>query len=150
MLLTKWNPFESLTELESDIFSLFDTRLRKKGKLLSGDIEADWLPAVDIYDDKEAFHFDVEAPGMKKDGFDINVDGSVLTIKGERKQEEEKKGENYYRVEREYGMFARSFTLPDTADTEKVDAEYKNGILKVKVGKKEVAKPKQIPVKNAA
>lgn len=138
MSLTKWDPFEALFE--------FQKAAQSMAKPVKKD---DWLPSVDIHEDKEAFYFDVEAPSINKDDFDIKVENSVLTIKGERKREEEKKDNNYYRIEREYGTFARSFSLPDTADSEKVSAEYKNGLLHVKLAKKEVAKPRQIEVKVA-
>ena len=138
MSLAKWDPFEALFE--------FQKAAQSVARPVNKD---DWLPSVDIHEDKEAFYFDVEAPGIKKEDFDIKVENSILTIKGERKREEEKKDKNYYRIEREYGTFARSFSLPDTADSEKVSAEYKSGILHVKLAKKEVAKPRQIEVKVA-
>lgn len=145
MFLTKWDPFEQLTGLQSDIDRLFQGRI---GDSKKGDwVKADWLPAVDIHEDKENFYFDVEAPGLDKKDFNISLNDRVLTIKGERKSEEKKEGKNYYRLERSYGQFTRSFELPETADTAKVDAEYKDGILKLKLSKKEEAKPKQIEVK---
>ena len=107
----------------------------------------DWYPAVDIHEDNNGFYLDVEAPGVSKDQFDVKVQDGVLTIRGERKHEEEKKDKNIYRSERMYGRFERSFTLPPVADSAKIEAEYKNGVLALKIPKKEVAKPAQIEVK---
>lgn len=144
MYLTKWDPFETLTSLQEDIDNIFNRHLRLRGDKRG--FQADWVPAVDIYEDKEAFYFDVEAPGLAKDNFDVNIENSTLTIKGQRAKKHEEKDKNYYRIEREYGAFTRSFTLPDTADSAKVNAEYKNGILTVKIAKKEAAKPRRIAV----
>jgi HSP20 family protein len=152
MFLTKWDPFEGLADLESSLGRALlgrrETPATQSQNKEVG-IKSDWYPAVDIHEDNEAYYFDVEAPGIEKDKFDISLQNSVLTLKGERSFENKKEGKNYYRVEREYGSFARSFTLPETADPAKVLAEYKNGILHVKVGKKEVAKPQKINVQVA-
>ena len=145
MLLTKWDPFEQLSTLQGEIDKVFAGKLSdSKQKSI---LRPDWFPAVDIHEDKENFYFDVEAPGLDKKDFNISITNNVLTIKGERKLEEKKEGKNYYRLERSFGQFLRSFELPDTANDNKVDAEYKDGILKVKLAKKEEAKPKQIEVK---
>ena len=146
MYLTRWDPFETLTELQDDVSRLFERQLTPKGEKRNL-LQADWYPAVDIHEDKEAYLFDVEAPGVEKNSFDVKVENQVLTIRGERKSSQEKKEGNVHRIERSYGSFARSFTLPETADTEKVNAEYKDGILHIKVAKKEAIKPKQIEVK---
>ncbi|MBX7147538.1 Hsp20/alpha crystallin family protein [bacterium] len=145
MLLTKWDPFEQLTSLQSDIDRLFQGKLVQNQK--RDWVNPDWLPAVDIHEDKENFYFDFEAPGLDKKDFNISINDRVLTIKGERKREEKKEGKNYFRLERSYGQFTRSFELPETANTAKIDAEYKDGILKLKLSKKEEAKPRQIEVK---
>ncbi len=143
MLMNHWDPFETLNTLQNEVYAT----LNKNRKRNSSEA-ASWYPAVDIHEDSQAYCFDVEAPGLSKDAFDISLDGNILTIKGERKREaEEKKEANYFRVEREYGVFARSFSLPETADADNVSAEYKNGILHIHVAKKELAKPRQIPIK---
>ena len=110
-------------------------------------MSSQWLPAVDIHEDQEAFYFDVEAPGIDKSLLDVKVEDSVLSIKGEKKTKHEEKAKNFFRVEREYGSFARSFTLPETADSTKTNAEYKDGVLHIKIAKKEAAKPKKVDVK---
>jgi len=150
MYLTKWNPFETISSLQDDIDNIFDTRFRPKnrkgGSFLTSDLESSWLPSVDIYDDKEALYFDVEVPGLDKDKIDIHVEDNVLSIKGEKKSESKTEDKNYFRVEREFGSFLRTFSLPDTADTGKIHADYKDGLLKIKIAKKEAAKPKKISV----
>lgn len=147
MTLTQWDPFETLFGLQREIDSAFNKRLSPSQTTVHQ--KSKWLPAVDIHEDKEAFYFDVEAPGVEKNDFDIKVENSILVMRGERKRSEEKNEKNYYRIEREYGSFLRSFSLPDTADSDNVTAEYKNGVLHVKLGKKETAKPKQIQVQIA-
>ncbi|MBF0492613.1 MAG: Hsp20/alpha crystallin family protein [Deltaproteobacteria bacterium] len=155
MFLTKWDPFETLSNLESDVDTGFGRMLRpgrfRKFLFKEPDFGSlDWLPSVDIKENKESYEFDVEVPGIEKEAIKVFIsDNNILNIKGERKKETEKKDENYQRIEREYGSFARSFTLPDNVDTAKVNADYKNGILKVTVAKKELVKPKEIPVKAA-
>ena len=151
MSLIKWDPYETLTELQEDVDRVFNRRFFPTwGKKADNNVQPlDWLPAVDIHEDKEAYHFDLEAPGMEKNQFDVKVENNALMIKGERKKEEERKDKNYYRMEREYGTFARSFLLPESADPNKINAEYRHGVLRVTIGKRETAKPKQIEVKGA-
>lgn len=152
MFLTKWDPFETLTSLQGDLDNILNKNLISVPRQLrkAASDSSDWLPSVDIDEDKESYNFHVEIPGIDKEGIQVFVsDDRILNIKGERKRESEKKEKNYHRVEREYGSFARSFTLPDNADAEKIAAEYKNGVLSVRVAKKEAAKPKAIEVKVA-
>lgn len=146
MYLTKFDPFESLTGLQNEMDRFLGHPLTKRANKNS---QVDWLPAVDIHQDNEGYYFDLEAPGLEKDNFDVSMEDNTLSIKGERKHHSEEKKKNFYRIEREYGTFARSFTLPETADSERVSAEYKNGILHVKVGKKEAVRPKKISVTTA-
>ena len=154
MFLTKWDPFENLSNIESELGTGLDRFLRhgtlrkllKENELGS----ANWFPSVDIKENKEFYEFDAEIPGMEKDQIKVFVsDNNILNMKGEREKEVEKKDENYHRIEREYGSFARSFSLPDNVDPNKIHAEYKNGILKVTIAKKETTKQKEIPVKAA-
>jgi HSP20 family protein len=105
-----------------------------------------WSPAVDIYEDKGNIYLDVEVPGMKKEDVKVKVEDKTLTVSGERKLEREEKKEGYYRVERSYGSFCRSFYLPDYVDSTKIKAKYEGGVLKLSIPKKEEAKPKEIPV----
>ena len=105
-----------------------------------------WTPAVDIYEDKDKYVVQAELPGMKREDIDVSLDGSTLTISGERKQEEEKKEGESYRSERFFGRFQRSVTLPMPIQANKIEAKYKDGVLAVTVPKSEEAKPKQIQV----
>jgi HSP20 family protein len=105
-----------------------------------------WSPAVDIFETDQEIVLQVEVPGLTKEQFHVEVDEGALQIRGERKIEKEVKEESYHRVERAYGAFHRSFLLPETVDPEKVRAELKDGVLEVRLGKREQAKPKQIQV----
>ncbi len=142
MAILKWDPFKELQALQERIDQLFEESLRGRGEIAP----ASWSPAVDIYETDDAIILEAELPGMNEKDIEVKIEDNVLTIRGERKFEEERKEENYYRMERFYGTFQRSFTLPSNVDTEKVKAEYKKGILKVTLPKKEQAKPKQIKI----
>ncbi len=106
-----------------------------------------WSPKCDIFETDNEIVVKVELPDVKKEDIKVSIDQNMLTIRGERKFEEETKRENYHRVERSYGEFRRTFTLPEFADPGKVNADYKDGILRVTLAKKEEVKPKQIDVK---
>jgi HSP20 family protein len=106
-----------------------------------------FAPAVDVYEDEHKVTLKIEVPGIDEKEIDVRVENNTLTVHGERKiEKEEKKEENYRRVERQYGSFTRTFTLPTTVDSEKVSATYDKGVLKVNLPKKAEAKPKQIKV----
>ncbi|UCE25668.1 MAG: Hsp20/alpha crystallin family protein [Candidatus Zixiibacteriota bacterium] len=109
--------------------------------------DSDFVPRVDIVDSEENVTMRFEVPGMDKDNFKISVKDKVLSVSGERKSETEEKGKNFIRTEIRSGSFCRSFTLPETIDSEKVKADYKNGILELTLAKREEAKPKEIEVK---
>jgi HSP20 family protein len=146
--LTRWNPFKDLDELESSLSMFFvRTPLRRQNGEQESMTIAEWSPLVDITEDDKEYLIKTELPEVKKDDVKVTVENGVLTITGERKFEKEEKGRKYHRVERAYGNFVRSFTLPDDADANKVNAEFKDGVLKVHVAKSETAKPKQIEVK---
>ncbi|NKE73294.1 Hsp20/alpha crystallin family protein [Nitrospiraceae bacterium HYJII51-Mn-bac16s-1-B09] len=109
----------------------------------------DWVPEVDIIESEKEYLIKAELPEIKKEDVKVSVEKGVLTIQGERKQEKEEKGKKFHRIERSYGAFERSFTLPDDADQGKVSAEFKDGILSVHLAKSEKAAPKPIEVKAA-
>jgi HSP20 family protein len=146
--LTRWNPFKELEDMENRLATLFG---RAPARRQNGGNEAmtvaEWSPLVDITEDDKEYLIKAELPEVKKEDVKVTVENGVLTITGERKFEKEEKGKKYHRVERAYGNFVRSFTLPDDADANKVSAEFKDGVLKVRVTKSETAKPKQIEVK---
>jgi HSP20 family protein len=111
---------------------------------------ASFVPAVDIYEDEKKVTLKLEVPGMAEKDLDVSVENNILTVKGERKFENEEKEENFHRIERRYGSFSRSFTLPSTVDTEHIEAHYQAGVLKLDLKKKPEAQPKQIKVSVAA
>jgi HSP20 family protein len=105
-----------------------------------------FAPPVDVYEDEHNVTLKIEVPGIDEKDIDVRVENSTLTVHGERKFEKEEKEENYRRVERHYGSFTRSFTLPNTVDTENIEAHYDKGVLKIQLAKKAEAKPKQIKI----
>jgi len=146
----RWNPWKDLEELEKRLSSVLGPAPSVAGGEKKEAITvAEWSPLVDITEDEKEYVVKAEIPEMKKEDIKINVNDDVLTVSGERKYEKEEKGKKYHRVERAYGSFMRSFTLPEDADGTKVNAEYKDGVLKVHLPKSGKAKPKAIEVKIA-
>jgi len=148
--MSRWSPFKEVEELEKRLSQL----LGRSAPAGNGDKNeaitvAQWSPVVDISEDEKEYAIKAELPDVKKEDIKLNVHDDVLTITGERKYEKEEKGKKYHRVERAYGSFMRSFTLPEDADGTKVTAEYKDGMLNVRLPKSEKAKPKSIEVKVA-
>ena len=108
---------------------------------------ANFAPPVDVYEDEHNISLNVEVPGIEEKDIDVSIENNTLTIRGERRFEKEEKEENFQRIERRYGSFSRSFTLPNSVDREQVSASYNRGVLKVRLAKKSESKPKQIKVK---
>jgi HSP20 family protein len=125
---------------------LFSQYLRRIGREEEALAPGVWAPVVDIYETDEKMVIKAELPGLKKEDIDIEVRDNTLTLKGERKFEKEIKQENYHRVERAYGSFQRSFTLPSTVKQEAIEATFKDGILEISLPKAEEAKPKQVKI----
>ncbi len=153
MALIRWNPTRDLAAWPSEVFGLqrevnrmFDNFFRGGSPDDSTQLSA-WTPAVDIAEQQDAYLVKVELPGVNKDDVKITLESNILTIRGEKKQDKETSKENYHRVERCYGSFQRSFTLPTTVKADRIEAIYKDGILNVTLPKAEEAKPKQIEVK---
>jgi len=146
---TRWDPIREIEEMEKRLSTWFGRPLRRREGEEEALTVAEWAPLVDITEDEKEYVIKAELPEMKKDEVKVSVEDDVLSISGERKREKEEKGKKYHRVERSYGCFERSFTLPDDADGTKVNAEYKDGVLKVHLPKSEKAKPKAIEVKVA-
>jgi HSP20 family protein len=144
--LTKWNPFRELEEMQNRLSSLFGrTPLRGLGE--EAMTVSEWTPLVDITEDDKEYLIKAELPEVKKEDVKVTVENGTLTITGERKFEKEEKGKKYHRIERAYGSFMRSFTLPEGAAGDKVSADFKDGVLKVHLPKSAEAKPKSIDVK---
>jgi HSP20 family protein len=143
-----WNPWKEIEEMEKRLSTVFGRApMGTGGEKKEAMTVAEWSPLVDITEDDKEYVIKAEIPAMKKEDIKINVHEDVLTITGERKYEKEEKGKKYHRVERSYGSFMRSFTLPEDADGTKVNAEYKDGVLSVHLQKSEKAKPKSIEIK---
>lgn len=144
--LQSWSPMRDLWDLHDDVDRLFHgfgfRGGHEKGNLAS----VAWMPPVDIREDKEAVILSAELPGIKKEDIKLGVENGVLTVKGERSFKDEQKKENYYRIERSYGSFSRSFELPSTIDPEKIRANMKDGVLEIYIPKKEEAKPKSVEI----
>jgi HSP20 family protein len=115
-------------------------------RLFSESASRPWSPAVDIYENENELVLKADGPEVDPKNIGIQIENGTLTLKGERKFEEQKNGNGFHRGERSYGSFVRAFSLPDTVDGEKVKADYKNGVLTVTIGKKEIAKPRTINV----
>lgn len=145
MKLAKWDPFREVDEI-MDNYNKAMTWPSRQGRELKR-FDADWAPKVDISETDDRFCIKAEIPGIKQDDVKISIEGHVLSVKGENKQEKEDKGERYHRIERYYGSFSRSFSLPENVDEENVEATFKDGLLILSIPKTEVAKPKSIEVK---
>jgi HSP20 family protein len=144
--LTKWNPFRELEEMQNRLSSLFGrTPVRGFGE--EAMTVSEWTPLVDITEDDKEYLIKAELPEVKKEDVKVTVENGTLTITGERKFEKEEKGKKYHRIERAYGSFMRSFTVPEGAAGDKVSADFKDGVLKVHLPKSAEAKPKSIDVK---
>src|SRR5579872_3939262 len=144
-VLTRWEPFREFSTLQDRINRVFRDSYSAADRDDSLTTSS-FAPAVDVYEDEHQVTLKIEVPGIDEKDIDVRVENNVLTVHGERKFEKEEKEENFRRVERQYGSFTRSFTLPTTVDAEKVSAAYDKGILKISLAKKAEAKPKQIKV----
>ena len=146
--LTRWNPLKELDEMEKRLSAMFGrSPIRKEGEREEAMTVAEWAPLVDISEDEKEYLIKAELPEIKKEDIKVTVHDDVMTISGERKYEKEENGKKYHRVERAYGSFTRSFTLPEDADGSKVSAECKDGILRVRLPKTEKAKSKAVEIK---
>jgi HSP20 family protein len=135
--------FETLMRLPNEMFSVMNPRAAQPREHVSSRV---WSPLVDVYEDKDAIVLKVELPGIQQDEIDIEMAGETLTIRGERKFEDEARRENYIRIERQYGAFQRSFTIGIPIEEDKVKATYRNGILEITIPKSEATKPKKVQV----
>jgi len=144
-LLTRWEPLRDLATMQNRI-----NRFVRESYNPEGPEEAltttSFAPPVDIYEDAHTVVVKMEVPGIDEKDIDVHIENNTLTVHGERKIEKEEKEENFRRVERQYGSFTRSFTLPSSVDTGQVNAHYDKGVLKINLAKKAEAKPKQIKV----
>ena len=146
MELMRWNPTGGFFNLNSRFNTLWDDFFAPARGVSRDERNWNWNPAVDVYENDEAIVVKAELPGVDKDQIAVDLDGRTLTLKGERDGENEVTEDNYYRRERVYGRFERSFALPAEVDPDAIKAEFKDGVLKIEIPKPEVPKPKQITV----
>ena len=143
--MIKYDPFRELRGLQDEMNRLFMTSLPRtlsQEDMASGG----WSPSVDIYESESEIVLEAELPGMKREDFEVSIENNVITLRGERKFEKKDEGDNFHRVERAYGSFTRSFSLPRTVSAENTSADFNNGILRVSLPKKEEAKARKIEV----
>lgn len=145
--LINWNPMRELTDWESRIQRALGLSPRGNGAGKESMTVANWAPLVDITEDDKEYLVKAELPELKKEEVKVKVENGELTISGERKLEKEEKGRKFHRIERSYGSFLRSFMLPENVSADKVSAEFKDGLLTVRLPKDEAAKPKAVEVK---
>jgi HSP20 family protein len=144
MSMTRWEPFRGLNTLQEQVNRLFEDGFARNR---SGQAElASWAPAVDIFETENELVVKADLPDVQEKDIDVRVENNMLTIRGERKFSHEVHEDNYLRVERAYGSFSRSFSLPNTVNTEGIRADYRNGVLTVSMPKREETKPKQIKI----
>src|SRR5882724_2041893 len=146
MTIVRYDPFRDLRTLQEEVNRLFSTNLTR-GFGEEGIGRGAWNPSVDIFENKDHIVLEAELPGMNREDFDLSVENNVITLRGERRFEKKEDSDNYHRVERAYGSFLRSFTLPNTVSAEGANADYRNGVLRVTLPKREETKARRIEVK---
>src|SRR6266540_4149036 len=145
MTIVRYDPFRDLRTLQEEVNRLFSTNLTR-GFAEEGIGRGAWNPSVDIYENKDQIVLEAELPGMNREDFELSVENNVIVLRGERQFEKKDEADNYHRVERSYGSFTRSFTLPQTVSAEGATAEYRNGVLRVTLPKREEAKSRRIEI----
>jgi HSP20 family protein len=145
--VTRWEPFREFEKLPEQMVRFFGFPAIRPYTTEEALTVADFMPPVDIYETEKEYLIKLDLPEVTKEEVKVYVEDGVLTIQGERRKEKEEKGKKFHRVERSYGTFLRTFTVPPDADETKIDAEFKEGLLKVHLPKSEKAKPKTIDVK---
>ena len=143
MTIVRWAPFRDMLNIQDEMNRLFNAYFAQSPEKGEGMV---WHPFVDISESDDAIMVTAEVPGMKKEDIKVSIQDNILTLSGEKKQEKEDKGKNYHRIERAFGVFERSFSLPVSVQSDKVKAVYKEGILTITLPKSEEAKPKEISV----
>jgi HSP20 family protein len=144
MAMSRWDPFRDLMSIQSELNQLFGRTFGGEGERVRG---ADWVPPLDAHETTDRFVLAVELPGLGPEDVDISVEDNVLTLTGERRFYADRSEDEFHRIERRYGTFARSLTLPATADANAIEASFDAGVLTITVPKREEAKPRKIQVK---
>jgi len=145
MAIIRWDPFRDMVTLREKMNRLFEDVFtgRSEDKELSA---STWAPAVDIFETENELIMTAEVPGIDEKDIEIKIEDNTLSLKGERKFEKETKEENFHRIERSYGSFYRAFTLPNSIDPEKIQAEHENGVLKITMPKRQERKPRKVKI----
>ena len=141
--IMRWEPFRNFSSLQEQVDRLFESDFPSRG---SESTLTAWAPAVDVYETEDELVIKADLPDVSENDLDVRVENNMLTIHGERKFEQKVKEENYLRMERSYGSFSRSFSLPNSVNTEAIKAEYKDGVLNITLPKRAESKPKQVKV----
>src|SRR5437660_10425726 len=149
MSIVRYDPFRDLRTLQEEVNRLFSGSMPRAFDD-EGIARGAWSPNVDIYENKDHMVLEAELPGMKREDFELSVENNVITLRGERHFEKKDESDNYHRVERAYGSFTRSFTLPNSVSAEGASAEYRNGVLRITLPKREDTKARRIEVSNGA
>jgi HSP20 family protein len=144
--IVRWDPFREMGTLQDRMNRLFD-EVWGRGRREDESVTGNWMPSVDVKETKDALQIFTELPGVDPKDVEVTVESGVLTLKGQRNFEKAVEGESYHRVERAYGTFERSFTLPTNVDADRIQATYKHGVLQLSLPKREEAKPKSIAIK---
>jgi HSP20 family protein len=145
MAIIRWDPFRDLVSLREKMNRLFEDAVTARGEERDM-ISSTWTPSVDIYETEDSIVLNAEVPGIDEKDIEIKIEDNTLTLKGERNFEKETKEENYHRIERSYGSFFRSFSLPRNVDQDKINAEHDNGVIRITMPKKPESKPKTVKV----
>ena len=149
MAIVRWEPFREFTTLQNEMNRLFNTVFDAPAPGNGGNTLRRWMPAMDLVETEDHFVLRADLPGMKEEDVKIEFEDGTLTVSGERKAEHESKNEGYYRVERAFGAFSRSLTLPQGIDPEAVTASFDRGVLEVSIPKPEERKPRRIEIGGA-
>jgi HSP20 family protein len=146
MKLVRWSPFRELQRIQDDMDGLFENFFTKDRELMEP-MRFEWCPLCNLHEDDTNYILEAEVPGLEKDEIKVSLKDNIITLSGERKEEKEDKKKHSHIIERHYGSFSRSFSLPVDVDEEKIDASYKDGVLRVILPKTEKTKMKEIAVK---
>ena len=145
MAIIRWDPFRDIVTLREKMNRLFEDAVTARGEERDM-MSSTWAPSVDIYETKDSLILTAEVPGIDENNIEIKIEDNTLSLSGERNFEKETKEENYHRIERSYGSFYRSFTIPRHVDQEEIKAEHDNGVLRITMPKKPESKPKTVKV----
>jgi HSP20 family protein len=149
MAIIRWDPFRDMVTIREKMNRLFEDAFTARGGDDKDITASTWMPAVDIFENENELVLTAEIPGIDEKDVEIKIEDNTLTLKGERKFEKETKEENYHRIERSYGSFYRAFTLPNYVDTDKVQAQHENGVLKISMPKREEVRPRTVKILKA-